>query len=176
MCGICGYYNYTGEAAIGRMLAAMVHRGPDEEGRHVGDGIGLGIRRLSIIDVAGGHQPAYTEDRTVCVVLNGEIYNYRQLRDDLVRKGHRPASQSDTEVIGHLYEEHGPLFVEKLQGMFAIALWDARKKTLLLYRDRLGIKPLYFARRGAAWPRRRACCPSAGAAPTTPRASRPAGT
>src|SRR6185436_12994900 len=116
----------------------IVHRGPDDEGIYVDGPVGLGMRRLSIIDIAGGHQPISNEDGTVWVVFNGEIYNYRELRPNLEARGHRFATNSDTETIVHLYEEYGPDFVHHLRGMFAIAL----------VRDRLGIKPLYYAALG----------------------------
>lgn len=144
MCGICGFHNCEGSARLDTMLNRLVHRGPDEGGRHVEEGVGIGIRRLSIIDVDGGHQPVANERGTVRVVQNGEIYNYRDLREELQRKGHRFSSNSDTEVIVHLYEEEGEEMVHRLRGMFAIAVWDREKRQLLLYRDRLGIKPLYY--------------------------------
>ncbi|MCC6526351.1 MAG: asparagine synthase (glutamine-hydrolyzing) [Polyangiaceae bacterium] len=134
---------------LGSMCAAMRHRGPDDEGIHVDGEVGLGMRRLSIIDLAGGHQPICNEDGRVWAVLNGEIYNYRELRADLERRGHRFATASDTETIVHLYEDEGRRCVERLRGMFAFAVWDAPKRTLLVARDRLGIKPLYFASTGA---------------------------
>ncbi len=127
------------------MTGALVHRGPDDEGFHVAGKIGLGHRRLSIIDVAGGHQPVFNEDGSIAVILNGEIYNYRELAKLLEARGHRMRTQSDTETIAHLYEEFGEACVEHLRGMFAFALWDAREQKLLLARDRAGKKPLYFA-------------------------------
>jgi asparagine synthase (glutamine-hydrolysing) len=145
MCGICGY---TGDGApdlLDRMLQQLVHRGPDEEGRHQERGVSLGARRLRVIDPEGGHQPVANETGTVWAVLNGEIYNYRELREELVRKGHRFASQGDTEVLVHLYEEEGEAAVSRLRGMFAYALWDRERQTLWLVRDRLGVKPLYYA-------------------------------
>lgn len=148
MCGIAGIMgpgNKPGSAAeIHSMCSVMVHRGPDDEGIHTGPGIGLGMRRLSIIDLEGGRQPMRNEDGTVFVVANGEIYNFKALRLDLERRGHRFASGSDTEVIVHLYEEYGPDCVEHLRGMFGLAIWDARRRQLVLARDRLGIKPLYY--------------------------------
>lgn len=123
-------------------------RGPDDEGLYRDDSVALGIRRLSVIDLKTGRQPISNEDDSVWVVLNGEIYNYRELRRDLERKGHRFRTQSDTEVLVHLYEESGERLVDALRGMFAFALWDKRKKTLLLARDRFGIKPLYYAQQG----------------------------
>jgi asparagine synthase (glutamine-hydrolysing) len=149
MCGICGLAALDGAGPVdGRLLAAMnaalVHRGPDDEGTLLDGPVGLAARRLSIIDVAGGHQPIANEDGTVHVVQNGEIYNYRELRDDLAARGHRFATHCDTEVLVHLYEERGPRFVEALRGMFAVAVWDAARRRLLLARDRYGIKPLYW--------------------------------
>lgn len=150
MCGICGYFNWDNRDALDRMLKRMVHRGPDEEGKHFEPGLALGVRRLSIIDPAGGHQPAANETKTIWVVLNGEIYNYRELRDELIRKGHQFTTRSDTEVIVHLYEEEGEAMVHRLRGMFAICLWDSDRRVLLLIRDRLGIKPLYYTEQNGA--------------------------
>jgi asparagine synthase (glutamine-hydrolysing) len=150
MCGIAGmWFGKTGRPADGALLKRMcdqiVHRGPDDQGVHVKDVIGLGMRRLSIIDLSTGHQPIFNEDGTVCVVFNGEIYNFQELRDELERLGHKFSTRSDTEVIVHLYEEMGVDFVTRLNGMFAIALWDARNERFVLVRDRLGVKPLYYA-------------------------------
>src|ERR1700691_1749162 len=127
------------------MADAIHHRGPDDEGYYTSGPVGLGFRRLSIIDLSLGHQPISNEDGTVWIVFNGEIYNYRELRTFLVSKGHVFKTQSDTEVIVHLYEELGPRCVEKLRGMFAFALWDENSQQLLLARDRVGIKPLYYS-------------------------------
>jgi asparagine synthase (glutamine-hydrolysing) len=127
------------------MCGVMVHRGPDEEGIYLGEGVALGMRRLSIIDLAGGQQPVSNEDGSVWIVFNGEIYNYRELRRELERNGHVFRTSSDTETIVHLYEDLGPRCVERLRGMFGFAIWDERKRQLLLARDRLGIKPLYYA-------------------------------
>ncbi|MGZ4203617.1 MAG: asparagine synthase (glutamine-hydrolyzing) [Thermoleophilaceae bacterium] len=151
MCGIAGVIDSDGpvEAAlIERMCEAMRHRGPDSGGLHLEDGVGLGSRRLAIIDIPGGAQPVYNEARDVAVVFNGEIYNHHELRAELQGRGHRLASAVDTEVIPHLYEEHGPDLVRRLQGMFAFALWDARRERLVCARDRVGKKPLYWTRRG----------------------------
>ncbi|HLZ39523.1 MAG TPA: asparagine synthase (glutamine-hydrolyzing) [Candidatus Sulfotelmatobacter sp.] len=149
MCGIAGIANTSREGVDAQEIHAMcqtiVHRGPDDEGILVKDGVGLGMRRLSIIDLAGGHQPIFNEDRSVAIVFNGEIYNFQELRRELDAKGHRFSTNSDTEVIVHLYEEHGAECVKKLRGMFAFALYDERRRRLLLARDRLGIKPLHYA-------------------------------
>ena len=126
------------------MADAIVHRGPDDQGFFEGEGAVLGMRRLSIIDLEGGHQPISNEDETVWVVNNGEIYNFQDLRDRLVRSGHRFRTGSDTEVIVHAYEEYGDAFLEHLEGMFGLALWDSRSQTLIVARDRLGIKPVYY--------------------------------
>ena len=148
MCGICGIASLDGERVDPEVLSAMnetlFHRGPDSGGTYVDGNVGLAARRLAIIDLAGGDQPISNEDGTIWVVQNGEIYNYRQLRAELERRGHRLSTHSDTEVLVHLYEEHGPRFVERLRGMFAIALWDSRERRLMLARDRFGIKPLYY--------------------------------
>jgi asparagine synthase (glutamine-hydrolysing) len=152
MCGIAGIVsNGAGKIdaeTIHRMCQTIVHRGPDDEGIFVKGGVGLGMRRLSIIDVAGGHQPVFNEDRTVWVVYNGEIYNFPELRSELEARGHRFSTHTDTEVIVHLYEELGSDCVKKLRGMFAFALFDERKRRLLLARDRLGKKPLHYALSG----------------------------
>jgi asparagine synthase (glutamine-hydrolysing) len=149
VCGIAGIVGQRGtviEAAdVQRMCQTIVHRGPDEEGVYAQGPVGLGMRRLSIIDLAGGKQPIHNEDRTVWVVFNGEIYNFPELRRELEARGHRFYTHSDTEVIVHLYEESGADCVKKLRGMFALALYDERQGTLLLARDRLGKKPLHYA-------------------------------
>jgi asparagine synthase (glutamine-hydrolysing) len=150
MCGIAGIVSAEpGDsieaATIHRMCDAIVHRGPDDEGIFVKDGTGLGMRRLSIIDLAGGHQPVFNEDRSVWVVFNGEIYNFPELRQELESCGHRFYTHTDTEVIVHLYEEMGPDCVQRLRGMFAFALYDERQRRLLMARDRLGKKPLHYA-------------------------------
>ncbi|HET7507057.1 MAG TPA: asparagine synthase (glutamine-hydrolyzing) [Solirubrobacterales bacterium] len=149
MCGICGLV--AGERdrgpdreAVARMSGRLVHRGPDDDGIFCEGPVALAARRLSIIDLAGGHQPIENEDGSAVVVQNGEIYNYRELKGELERAGHRFATDCDTEVLVHGYEEWGEIFVERLRGMFAIALWDKRRRRLLLARDRFGIKPLYY--------------------------------
>ena len=151
MCGIAGMIGREGETVtaekIRRMTDRIVHRGPDDEGIFAQGNVGLGMRRLSIIDLSGGHQPIYNEDRTVAVVFNGEIYNFLDLRKELEARGHQLRTHSDTEVIVHLYEEMGADCVTRLRGMFAIALYDAKRHSLLLARDRLGKKPLYYAQR-----------------------------
>lgn len=150
MCGIAGIFEYNqrqvvAEELVRRMTETIVHRGPDDEGLYTGPGIGLGFRRLSIIDLQGGHQPIGNEDGTLWVMLNGEIYNYRELRRELEQRGHRLATHSDTECIVHLYEEYGEACFARLRGMFAIALWDGRQRRLLLARDRVGKKPLFYS-------------------------------
>ncbi len=147
MCGITGFTGNYGRPVLERMNRTLFHRGPDEAGVKVLPGVGLAMRRLSIIDVASGHQPIPNEDETIWTVFNGEIYNFRELRRDLQKKGYRfRTDHSDTETIVHAYEEYGRDFVKHLNGMFAIAVWDMRRQTLLLYRDRMGEKPLYFWR------------------------------
>jgi asparagine synthase (glutamine-hydrolysing) len=153
MCGIAGIVSAAAgdrieTSTIHRMCQAIVHRGPDDEGIFVKDGTGLGMRRLSIIDLAGGHQPVFNEDRSVWVVFNGEIYNFPELRTELLSRGHRLITHTDTEVIVHLYEELGAECVNKLRGMFAFALYDERRRKLLMARDRFGKKPLYYALAG----------------------------
>ena len=151
MCGICGKYSPSGVTIeeLNSMLDTLVHRGPDDSGCYVKANIGLGIRRLSIIDLETGDQPISNEDGTIWVIYNGEIYNYQTLRVQLEAKGHLFHTNSDTEVIVHLYEEFGEHCVEQLGGMFAFALWDEPQQKLLLARDRIGQKPLFFARDGS---------------------------
>ncbi|HVR97261.1 MAG TPA: asparagine synthase (glutamine-hydrolyzing) [Thermoanaerobaculia bacterium] len=146
MCGICGEWNTHGVSRwdLERMNDSLVHRGPDDQGVALLGETGLAMRRLSIIDVAGGHQPIANEDSTVWVVFNGEIYNHRELRRGLTERGHQLRTDSDTEVIVHLYEERGERAVDELRGMFAFALWDTRRRKLLLARDRFGQKPLFY--------------------------------
>ena len=150
MCGIVGIGGSArrpvDDAVLRSMNDALWHRGPDDEGHLVRDRVGLGMRRLSIIDVAGGHQPLHNEDKSVWVVFNGEIYNHDELRDDLRRRGHKFYTRSDGETLVHLYEEYGDAGVARLRGMFAYALWDERRNRLVVARDRLGIKPLYYGR------------------------------
>lgn len=149
MCGIAGILEFerrTDVECLDRMLPALAHRGPDDEGRLVDGPLAMGMRRLSIIDVPGGRQPIENEDGNLAVVLNGEIYNYVELTEELRARGHRFTTRSDTEVLVHLYEEFGLEFLERLNGMFALALWDKRAGRLVLARDRLGIKPLYVRR------------------------------
>ncbi|MCC7293741.1 MAG: asparagine synthase (glutamine-hydrolyzing) [Phycisphaerales bacterium] len=155
MCGICGVFDYaSGRPAerdrIGRARALMRHRGPDDSGEYFADscGVALGHTRLSIIDVDAGHQPLCNEDESVFVVFNGEIYNFHELRAFLLSRGHQFRTRCDTEVLVHLYEERGDDFVRELHGDFAFALWDERRRKMILARDRLGVKPLYYCDRG----------------------------
>src|SRR3954470_10861133 len=151
MCGIAGKVDFAGAAdphVVERMCAVMEHRGPDSRGVRSAEGAAIGAQRLAIIDVAHGDQPVTNEDGSVIAALNGEIYNFAELRETLVRKGHSFRSHVDTEVLAHLYEEHGEGMVDHLRGMFAFAIWDTRRRRLLLARDRPGKKPLFWARRG----------------------------
>jgi asparagine synthase (glutamine-hydrolysing) len=149
MCGIAGQARPAGgipdRQVLERMCQALEHRGPDSRGIHLHDGIALGIQRLRIIDLATGDQPIFNEDRSVAVVLNGEIYNFGDLRERLVKRGHHFSTRSDTEVIVHLYEDHGMDFIRHLHGMFALALWDSGRRRLILARDRVGKKPLFYS-------------------------------
>jgi asparagine synthase (glutamine-hydrolysing) len=151
VCGIAGIVRWDNrpvlEHEIRAMCGAMVHRGPDDEGIYLGDGVAIGMRRLSIIDLSNGHQPVSNEDGSVWIVFNGEIYNYQELRRDLIARGHSFRTNSDTETIVHLYEEYGAGCVDYLRGMFGFAIWNTRTREMLLARDRLGIKPLYYAER-----------------------------
>src|SRR6058998_2171443 len=147
MCGIAGVVQFRSNAhvdpeALRRMCAAIVHRGPDDDGIYVQGGVGLGMRRLSIIDLATGHQPLSNEDGSVWIVFNGEIYNHLALREQLITLGHSYRTHSDTESIIHLYEQYGKDCVQHLRGMFAFAIWDPKRNCLFIARDRLGIKPL----------------------------------
>lgn len=149
MCGICGKLAFDNQATISPTLVRAMadtirHRGPDDDGYYVSGQVGLGFRRLSIIDLKSGHQPLSNEDGSIWIVFNGEIYNYQDLRALLLEKGHLFKTRTDTEVIVHLYEEFGPSCLEKLRGMFSFAIWDGSTKTLFLARDRVGIKPLYY--------------------------------
>jgi asparagine synthase (glutamine-hydrolysing) len=153
MCGICGVVQVGGEprrvvtpGVLDRMTDAMIHRGPNDRGTLQVDGIALGVRRLSIVDVAGGHQPVASEDGSVWAVQNGELYNHGDVREELASDGHVFRSRCDTEVLPHLYERYGTRFAERLRGKFGIAVWDRRQRRAVLARDRLGVKPLYWAR------------------------------
>src|SRR5215210_6728976 len=150
MCGICGHTSDAALRRVRRMNAAMRLRGPDDDGEYVDQrtGLAIGARRLSIIDVEGGHQPVSNEDGTVWAALNGEIYNHPELQQGLRSRGHRLASGVDTEVLVHLYEESGAAMVHALEGMYAFAVWDSRRGQLLVVRDRFGEKPLFYARQG----------------------------
>jgi len=151
MCGIYGILNFDrpeqpSDSILAAMGGVITHRGPDDFGQYRGRGVGLGMRRLSIIDVGGGHQPISNEDETIWIVLNGEIYNFQSLRGELESKGHTFHTRSDTEVIVHLYEEEGLEFFKRLRGMFGLAIWDVKRERLVLGRDRIGEKPLYLRR------------------------------
>ncbi len=150
MCGIAGWFDTTGcsppdRELIARMTGTLVHRGPDGQGFHFAPGIALGHRRLAIIDLATGDQPMFNDSKSVAIVFNGEIYNFRELRQELIGRGHRFNTASDTEVIIRAWEEWQERCVDQLTGMFAFALWDAPQRKLFLARDRLGEKPLYYA-------------------------------
>lgn len=156
MCGIIGFVNSDQQQPANERIAramnqAIVHRGPDDEGFYVNGNVALGMRRLSIIDLSGGHQPISNEDGSVWVVFNGEIYNYRELRELLLARGHQLKTNSDTETIVHLYEDYGDELVQHLNGMFGFALWDERRRRLLVARDRMGEKPLYFTQTNEAF-------------------------
>src|SRR3989442_5886202 len=148
MCGICGIYRFGGgpidRELLGRMTSISEHCGPDGAGGYVSDGIGLGHRRVSIIDLAGGSQPMTNDDQSLHLIFNGEIYNFVELREELVAKGHVFRTRSDTEVIIRGYEEWGRECVTRFNGIFAFALWDSRRRRLVLARDHLGVKPLYY--------------------------------
>ena len=149
MCGIAGILEFGRDAradaaALRAMCQIMAHRGPDDDGFYIDGRVGIGMRRLSIVDLATGHQPISNEDGSITIVFNGEIYNHLVLREQLIARGHSYRTHSDTETIVHLYEEYGRDCVKHLRGMFAFAIWDRNKKTLFIARDRLGIKPLYY--------------------------------
>src|SRR5215210_2458529 len=155
MCGIAGMCGpetamraAESREVVARMCRVIEHRGPDDEGFYVEGGVALGMRRLSIIDLVTGHQPITNEDGSLWIVFNGEIYNFREIRDGLLARGHVFQSNTDTEVIVHLYEEEGEACVERLRGMFAFAIWDKRDRTLFLARDRVGVKPLHYSLAG----------------------------
>ena len=145
MCGIAGFSGTPNPSLLEQMTEALFHRGPDDVGYYSDEGVNLGMRRLSVIDIEGGHQPVHNEDETVWLIFNGEIYNFKELRETLIQKGHRFYTNTDSEVIVHLYEEYKEDCVHHLRGMFAFALWDKTEQQLLIARDRLGIKPLYYA-------------------------------
>jgi len=149
MCGIAGIISLTEKKMItpdqiARMVNAIQHRGPDGIGVYVDDQAGLGHARLSIIDLAGGAQPIHNEDKTLWIVYNGEVFNYPELREDLIKRGHRFTTATDTEVVLHLYEEKGAACLQDLNGQFAMAIWDSRTRELFLARDRVGILPLHY--------------------------------
>ena len=148
MCGIFGIVNFDEKPVLKESLKIMsdkmTHRGPDDEGMLLDDNIGIGMRRLSIIDIEKGHQPISNEDNDIHIVLNGEIYNYKELRQDLIQQGHKFSTNSDVEVLVHLYEEYGYECIERLNGMFAFILYDQKNKKVWIARDRLGIKPLFY--------------------------------
>ncbi|CAD7772065.1 Asparagine synthetase [glutamine-hydrolyzing] 1 [Candidatus Methanoperedenaceae archaeon GB37] len=148
MCGICGIVSLSNQiieqSFIKKMCHQIYHRGPDAEGYYVKENVALGMRRLRIIDLNTGDQPIFNEDKSICIVFNGEIYNFKELKKDLIQKGHKFYTLSDTEVILHLYEEYSEKCLDKLRGMFTFAIWDKKEKKLFLARDRLGIKPLYY--------------------------------
>ena len=149
MCGITGFYQFNDSTdnkinTLRSMLTRIKHRGPDESGIYLSDDIGMGSARLSIIDLSTGTMPLSNEDESLWIVFNGEIFNYIELKEELLAKNHKFKTNSDTEVIVHLYEEYGPEFLNKLNGQFAIAIWDKNKQELFLARDRVGIRPLFY--------------------------------
>jgi len=155
MCGICGVVQIGGEprlvvepGVLDRMTDAMTHRGPNDRGTHSEPGVALGVRRLSIVDVAGGHQPVCSEDGAIWAIQNGELYNHEDVRRELAPHGHRFASRCDTEILPHLYEEVGERFPERVRGKFGMAVWDSRRRRAVVARDRLGVKPMYYAQAG----------------------------
>ena len=150
MCGICGVFGAGDHAVVETMLETLRHRGPDDSHIISGDGFAIGARRLSIVDVAGGRQPLTNEDGTVTAAQNGELYNFPEARDALVRRGHHLATRTDTEILPHLWEEYGEALPQQIDGMFAVAVWDSRRQVGLLARDRMGKKPLYYWQHGEA--------------------------
>ena len=158
MCGICGILHSDGQrpverALIERMNARIRHRGPDSDGFFLAGPVGMAMRRLAIIDLSGSAQPIFNEDGSIAIVFNGEIYNYRELRAELLRHGHRFATDGDTEVLVHAYEQWGDALLPRLNGMFAFSIWDAPRRRLLIARDRMGEKPLYWhhSAHGLVW-------------------------
>ena len=154
MCGIVGIVHRdparpVAPEVVEAMCRAIRHRGPDDDGYYFGENVGLGMRRLSIIDLAGGHQPIFNEDQTRVIVYNGEVYNYQELQPELLQRGHTLRTQTDTECVLHLHEDRGSDCVDPLRGMFAFAVWDREARSLFLARDRFGIKPLYYVE--ASW-------------------------
>ncbi len=150
MCGICGVFGVGDRAVVESMLETLRHRGPDDGHLVVGDDFAIGTRRLSIVDVAGGRQPLTNEDGTVIAAQNGELYNFPEARERLVRRGHHLTTRTDTEILPHLWEEYGQALPQHIDGMFAVAVWDSRQHTGLLARDRMGKKPLYYWQRDGA--------------------------
>ncbi|MFH1445142.1 MAG: asparagine synthetase B, partial [Nanoarchaeota archaeon] len=149
MCGITGIAGFMDRALLKKMTDVIEHRGPDDHGYYSDKDVSLGSRRLSIIDLKKSKQPVFNENKDIVIVYNGEIYNFKELREQLQKSGHKFSTDGDTEVIVHLYEEYGEDCVTKLNGMFAFAIWDMRNKKLFLARDRLGIKPLYYTQIGS---------------------------
>ena len=146
MCGICGFAGFYDNELLRKMTASIIHRGPDGEGIYEKRPVmAMGMRRLAIIDLKTGDQPIYNEDKSIAVVFNGEIYNFVELRDQLIAKGHSFCTKTDTEVIVHLYEEYGEDCAKHMRGMFAFSIWDDRKRKLIISRDQLGIKPLFYS-------------------------------
>ena len=155
MCGICGVVQIEGELrtvvppeVLDLMTDSMTHRGPNDRGTYQRPGVALGVRRLSIVDVAEGHQPFLSEDGAVAAIQNGELYNHEVVRANLTRNGHHMRTRCDTEILPHLYEDAGDRVPERLRGKFGLAVWDGRRRRALIARDRLGVKPLYYARCG----------------------------
>src|SRR5579872_5921891 len=150
MCGICGQFNFADLAPVARrdietMARTIIHRGPDDEGYHISGPLGLGFRRLSIIDLGGGHQPMSDREESIWVVFNGEIYNFQQLRSELQGRGHVFRTNSDTEVIVHGYKQWGEEVLNRLNGMFGLAIWDVKQRRLIVARDAMGIKLIYYS-------------------------------